>query len=164
MARVENHTGLLPSILDRLLDDNPRERHYEALPNRFQDLRQLQDAVKRDIEALLNTRQETLDEISPAFTEVRRSLLVYGLPDCTALSLHNPADHRRIRQALEYTIATFERRLERVRVTVEPPQPYDHVLRFRIDGLLRVEPAPEPITFNAMLQLNTREYVVQGYA
>jgi type VI secretion system protein ImpF len=163
MARVENDTGLLPSILDRLLDDAPNLQ-YEAIPNRFQDLRQVKEAVKRDIEALLNTRQETLDELPQSFTEVRRSLLVYGLPDCTALSLHNPQDHRRIRQALEYTIATFERRLERVRVTVEPPQPYDHALRFRIDALLRVEPAPEPITFDAMLQLNTRQYVVQGYA
>jgi type VI secretion system protein ImpF len=119
MARVENDTGLLPSILDRLLDDAPNLQ-YEAIPNRFQDLRQVKEAVKRDIEALLNTRQETLDELPQSFTEVRRSLLVYGLPDCTALSLHNPQDHRRIRQALEYTIATFERRLERVRVTVEP--------------------------------------------
>ena len=161
MARVENDTGLLPSILDRLLDDVP-DVSYEAMPNRFQDLKQLKEAVKRDIEALLNTRQETVDELPQAFIETRRSLLVYGLPDCTAMSLHNPYDHRRIRQALEYTIATFERRLERVRVTVEPPRQYDHVLCFRIEALLRVEPVPEPIMFDAMLQLNTRQYVVQG--
>ena len=39
----------------------------------------------------------------------------------------------------------------------------DRALRFRIEALLRVEPAPEPVTFDAVLQLNTQKYVVQGH-
>jgi type VI secretion system protein ImpF len=35
-------------------------------------------------------------------------------------------------------------------------------LRFRIDALLRVDPAPEPVTFDAVLQLNTQQYLVKG--
>ena len=35
-------------------------------------------------------------------------------------------------------------------------------VRFRIDGLLRVEPAPEPVTFDSTLRLPTKDFVVEG--
>ena len=57
----------VPSILDRLLDDEPQEL-WEPLPNRFQNLSQLKKAVARDLEALLNTRQEILEELPSEFT------------------------------------------------------------------------------------------------
>ena len=43
----------------------------EPLPNRFQNLSQFKKAVARDLEALLNTRQEMLEELPPEFTEVQ---------------------------------------------------------------------------------------------
>jgi type VI secretion system protein ImpF len=152
---------ILPSILDRLLDDAP-EAAREPLPNRFQTLAQLKKAVARDLEALLNTRQEALEEVPVEFTEVSRSLITYGLPDFSAFSLLSTNDRSRIRRALEQAIATFEPRFERVHVTLEPPREQDRTLRFRIEALLRVEPAPELVTFDAVLRLNTQEYVVQG--
>ena len=161
MPRVDNTTGLLPSILDRLLDDEPDAQH-EPLAHRFQNVRDLKAAVIRDLEALLNTRQETLHELSAEFAEVRRSLLTYGLPDFTTCTLLSQTDRNRMRRALEQVIATFEPRLERVRVILESPRPHEQVLRFRIEALLRVEPAPEPITFDVKLQLSTQEYEVQG--
>jgi type VI secretion system protein ImpF len=161
MARVEHDTRLLPSILDRLLDHEPDVSH-EPMPLRFQNIRQLKQAVTRDLEALLNTRQELLSEPAPEFAEIRRSLLVYGLPDFTSCTLVNPQDRNRMRRALEQAIATFEPRLDRVRVTLEQPRQYENALRFHIEALLKVEPAPEPVTFDAMLQLHSREYVVRG--
>jgi type VI secretion system protein ImpF len=161
MARVDNTTGLLPSVLDRLLDDEPDVQH-ELLAHRFQNVRQLRMAVTRDLEALLNTRQEALHDLPAEFVEVRRSLLTYGLPDFTTLTLLSQSDRNRMRRALEQVIATFEPRLDRVRVILEPPRPQEQVLRFRIEALLRVEPAPEPITFDVKLQLSTQEYEVQG--
>jgi type VI secretion system protein ImpF len=161
MPRLTNEVGLLPSLLDRLLDDEP-DVSREPLSNRFQDLRRMKQAVVRDLEALLNTRQEALEELSPAFTEVRRSLLTYGLPDFTACTLLSLTDRNRIRRALEQAIAISEPRLERVRVTLDPPRQYEQLLRFRIEAWLRVEPAPEPVAFDAMLQLSTQEYTVQG--
>jgi type VI secretion system protein ImpF len=161
MQRVEPGTSLLPSILDRLLDDAP-DVSYEPLPDRFQNLRQLKRAVTRDLEALLNTRQEVWEELPPEFTELRRSLLTYGLPDFTTLSLLNPHDCNRIRRFVEQAIAIFEPRLSRVRVTLEAPRQYESTLRFHIEAFLRVEPAPEPVTFDAMLQLHTQEYVIRG--
>jgi type VI secretion system protein ImpF len=148
-------------VLDRLLDDEP-DVLREPLSSRFQDLRRVKQAVVRDLEALLNTRQEILDELSPEFTEARRSLLTYGLPDFTSYTLLSLTDRNRIRRVLEQAIAIFEPRLDRVRVTLDAPRQYEQLLRFRIEAWLRVQPAPEPVAFDAVLQLSTQEYTVQG--
>lgn len=160
MPSADNDYDLLPSILDRLLDDDPRASH-EPPATRFYSLGELKQAVVRDLEALLNTRQEALQELPPEFVEVRQSLLVYGLPDFTTLSLANFQDRSRIRRALEHVIATFEPRLERVRVSIEDPRHLDQALRFRVEAMLRMEPSPVAVTFDAAL-LKTQEYTVQG--
>ena len=155
------YESIVPSILDRLMDDEP-EVSREPLPNRFHNLSQFKKAVARDLEALLNTRQEILEEVSPEFIEVSRSLVTYGLPDFSSSSVLNTNDRNRIRRALEQAVATFEPRFERVRVHLESPRDQDRTIRFRIEALLRVDPAPEPVTFDAVLRLNTQQYVVQG--
>jgi type VI secretion system protein ImpF len=136
----------------------------EPAHNRLHSVRQLEQAVARDLEALLNTRRQTLDEVPAELTEVSRSLLTYGLPDLSSANLLNTSERDRVRRTLEEAITTFEPRLQRVRVTLEPPRPQDPSLRFRIDAVLRVEPAREPVTFDAELRLVTREYTVQGHA
>jgi len=161
VARGDRDPDIVPSVLDRLLDDQPDLTH-EAVTYRIDDLRGLKRSVARDLEAMLNTRQEALEELPADLVEVRRSLIVYGLPDFTAFSLLGTRDRARIRRALEDIIAMFEPRLERVRVTLEDSQANERTLRFRVDGWLRVEPAPEPVTFDTLLQLNTRDYVVRG--
>jgi len=160
MPRANDEFDILPSVLDRLLDDEPGVDR--ELPSaRFFSLHDLTQAVARDLEALLNTRQEAVEEVPPEFAEVGHSLRTYGLPDFTALSLTNSQDRQRIRRALEQAIAVFEPRLDRVRVTVETPQQYEQALRFHVEALLRVEPAPIPVTFDAAL-LKTQEIKVQG--
>jgi type VI secretion system protein ImpF len=160
MPRANDEFDILPSVLDRLLDDEPGVS-YEPLSARFFSLRDLTQAVTHDLEALLNTRQEALEEFPPEFAEVSHSLRTYGLPDFTALSLSNPQDRQRIRRALEQAITMFEPRLDRVRVTVETPQQYEQILRFRVEAWLRMEPAPIPVAFDAAL-LKTQEIKVQG--
>ena len=162
MPRVDNELSILPSVLDRLLDDEPGTER-EPIPNRFQNLRELKKAVTRDLEDLLNTRQEILEELPSEFAEVSRSLVSYGLPDFTSFSLLSKHDRNRIRRAVEQAIANFEPRLARVNVTLEPPRDNDRAVRFHIEALLRLEPAPELVTFDAVLQLTTQKYVVQGH-
>lgn len=160
MPSAGNNTALVPSILDRLVDENP-DVSQEPIPNRFQDVRQLKRSVAGDLEALLNTRQEILHELPPEFTEARRSILAYGLPDFTSMSQRSDRDRGRMRQAVEQAISLFEPRLTRVRVTLEPPREHDQAMRFRIEALLRVDPAPEPVTFDASLQIDTQAYAVR---
>jgi type VI secretion system protein ImpF len=162
MPRFDNELSILPSVLDRLLDDEPGTER-EPIPNRFQNLRELKKAVTRDLEDLLNTRQEILEELPSEFAEVSRSLVSYGLPDFTSFSLLSKHDRNRIRRAVEQAIANFEPRLARVSVTLEPPRDNDRAVRFHIEALLRLEPAPELVTFDAVLQLTTQKYVIQGH-
>jgi type VI secretion system protein ImpF len=160
-ARAGNDVSLVPSILDRLLDEHP-DVSREPVEKRQQTVRELEMAVARDLEALLNTRQETFEDLPPEYQEVNRSLLTYGLPDFTSCSLAIDEDRMRVLRAVERTIAKFEPRLQRVRVQLETPRNHDRGLRFRIDALLRVHPSPEPVTFDAVLQLSTQQYVVRG--
>jgi type VI secretion system protein ImpF len=78
------------------------------------------------------------------------------------MTMLNQQDRNRIRRAVEQAIANFEPRLERVRVMLETAEDRERGVRFRIDALLKVEPASEPVTFDAVLQLNTQEYQVRG--
>lgn len=161
MATPDHKTTIVPSILDRLLDNAPGVSQ-EPVSGRFQSVRELERIVARDLEALLNTRQETLEELPAEFAEVNRSLLTYGVPDLSSFSLDSESERARIQAVLEQAIALFEPRLEQVRVVLEGPRNHDRGLRFRIEALLRVEPAPEPVTFDALLQVNTQQYVIRG--
>jgi len=62
MARGDRDPDIVPSVLDRLLDDQPDLTH-EAVTYRIDDLRGLKRSVARDLEAMLNTRQEALEEL-----------------------------------------------------------------------------------------------------
>ena len=160
MAKPDHEASLLPSLLDRLLDDRPGVSS-EPVASRAQNLRTLKRSLARDIEALLNTRREALDPLPEDFVELHRSLLNYGLPDFTSFNLTGTDDRARIRRYLEDVITTFEPRLQRVRVSLDPPREHARALRFRVDALLRLDPAPEPVMFDMVLRLNTQEYVVQ---
>ena len=160
MAKPEHEANLLPSLLDRLLDDRPGVSS-EPVASRAQNVRTLKRSLARDIEALLNTRREALDPLPEDFVELQRSLLIYGLPDFTSFNLIGTDDRARIRRSLEDAITTFEPRLDRVRVSLDPPREHERALRFRVDALLRLDPAPEPVMFDMVLRLNTQEYVVQ---
>jgi len=56
MARVDLDQPLLPSVLDRLLDANP-DLSRDPPKSRGQHLAELRQAVRRDLEALLNARR-----------------------------------------------------------------------------------------------------------
>jgi len=124
--------------------------------------RELKKSVSRDIEHLLNTRRELHEGANPAYKEIAHSLLMYGLPDLTSFSLMNSQHRKVIRRAVEEALGKFEPRLTSVRVTLEVQDKFDPTLRFQIDGLLRSDLAPEPVTFDAALQLTTSQYSVRG--
>jgi type VI secretion system protein ImpF len=160
MARVNVEQSLLPSILDRLIDHEPRNSS-ESQAQRSPPIAQVKAAVKRDLEWLLNTKQLVADR--PAdLRALSRSLLTYGMPDFTSSRLSNTFEQDRLRRVVEESIAQFEPRLTEVKVSVIEGKESDRSLRFRIDALLRAEPSPEPVTFDSVLQLSTRAFVVQG--
>jgi type VI secretion system protein ImpF len=153
---------LHPSVLDRLIDDAPRGGPSAAeAPSWSVD--RAKAAVKRDLEWLLNSRQVVADLPSPA-DQLDRSLLTYGLPDLAPAGMSNPAEQERLRRAILTAVARFEPRLARVEVLFEPVREIDRSIGFRINGLLRVEPEPEPVVFDSRVRLDTKSFVVRDGA
>jgi type VI secretion system protein ImpF len=155
---LERELSITPSIVDRLVDHEPRNQN-EAPKSRLQTLSELKQSVRRDIEYLLNTRitNRNLDE---NLEEVRRSVAFYGLPDFTASSANDPEEQSRMTAAIEKAIEIFEPRFVGLRVHLEPVDPLDKQLRFRIEANLNVEPAPEPVVFDTVLQSGNGEFAV----
>jgi type VI secretion system protein ImpF len=160
MPSNELPPGLLPSVLDRLIDPDSAgtARRPGYGPN------QAADAVRRDLEDLLNTRQ-TFTDLPPDFVEARRSVVGYGLPDLVSISAMTPQQRDEIGRLLETVVATFEPRLRDVRATLlTDAEGGERIVRFRIDARLVMEPAPEVI-FETVLDRNTGRYSVsQGAA
>ena len=160
MSRFDNEIRITPSVLDRLIDERP-DQTQEAPATRQTSLRLLKQAVKRDLEWLLNSRA-TPETVPEGLTEVNRSLVLYGLPDLTTASVKSPDDRSRLRDAVAETVRLFEPRLEGVEVSLESEVETERAIRFRIDARLKVDPAPEPVTFDTTLQLASGEFQVKG--
>jgi type VI secretion system protein ImpF len=161
MARVKADQPLVPSVLDRLLDDEPGRRQ-EAQRNRSQVLRELKLSVRRDIENLLNTRVRCVSW--PAeLIELSRSLVNYGIPDVTGARIGSAKEREEYCRFIERAIREHERRFRTVHVRLlDNGESLDRTLRFRIDALLEADPAPEPVVFDSSVQPGTGVFEVKG--
>lgn len=154
MARATTETLVTQSVLDRVLT-------VEEWPStRSQSLRFFKDALRRDLEWLLNSRQPPMPELAD-YPAARASVINYGLPDITSLGLLSASDHKSLRQAIEVCIRNFEPRLTDVHVTLESSDTVDRRLRFHIEGNMKLDPAPEEVSFDTVLELTSGEYKVK---
>ena len=156
---------LLPSLLDRLLDDDP-DVSTEPAWSWTQDLGELKGSVMRDLEALLNTRQTRTDlAIGARDAEVSQSVLTYGLPDLTSASAASPEARETLRRAVEDAIRRFEPRLIDVRVTShEVADAFDRTLRLTVEAWLAKDPEPIPVVFDTVVESSTGAYQVKATA
>jgi len=159
MPRTGNEIRVIPSVLDRLIDTEP-EVPSEPEVSRAKSLGQLKQSVRRDLQSLFNTRHGRPSLLARG--ELDSSLLNYGLPDFSSASIVNLLDQNRIRRALETAVANFEPRLRDVKVKLLPTPETERALHFRIDARLRVEPAPEPVTFDTVLHIHSGEYEIRA--
>lgn len=156
---TERHIQL--SVLDRLLDDDPDAKTDEHL-TRAKSLRRMRRSIKRDLEFLLNSVRSG-GPVPDSYSEVRRSLYQYGLPDLNSITLENPQDESRFLRSLEDTITNFEPRLSKVRVTAyERLSKKKTALVFHIEAMLMIDPAPEPISFDTVLEIAKGSYSVKA--
>lgn len=158
MARTDNEIRITPSVLDRLLDFEPN-LSSEAPKSRSKSLRDLKTSVRRDLEWLLNSRQNVW-EIPDNLEEINNSIAVYGLPDFTGASAKSSAEQKRLVKQIETAIKIFEPRFLDLKVTLEPSNTLERLLRFRIDARLDVKPIPEPISFDTVFQFGSSEFSV----
>ncbi|MGB2671780.1 MAG: type VI secretion system baseplate subunit TssE [Candidatus Acidiferrum sp.] len=160
MPDHDSNAPLRLPLLDRLLDDEPKIKS-EAPMTRSVSLARLKTAVRRDLENLLNTRR-TPDYIPEGSVEILRSVYYYGLPDITSMPANFLYEQTKLLQAIETAVKTFEARLDGVRVSLVPVAGQSRVLRFVIDGMLRIDPLPEHVVYDASIELTSLEVQISG--
>jgi type VI secretion system protein ImpF len=161
VSRVGSQLPLLPSVLDRLIDHEPGVSTEPAW-RQSQNLREFELSVLRDLEQLLNTRQIRPD-LQDDSHEVAQSILTYGLPEFSSVGVGSLAEREQLRLAIELTIRRFEPRLREVRVILHDLEhDYDSTLRLTIDALLWVDPTPQPIAFDTVVQPSAGKCLVQA--
>lgn len=162
MAKLDSQLRVTPSILDRLIDLDPRESR-EAPKSRSTSIRELKTAVRRDLEWLLNSRSY-VDASVPGLEETSHSVAVYGLPDIVGLGAQNYEEQKRLSNALEQAIRKFEPRFLDLKVTMEPPSVTERAIKFRIEANLDMDPVPEPIVFDTFLHLGSGDFSINENA
>lgn len=160
MARVDKKKKLRPSILDRLLDNDPGNAMDVDL-GQHQKLKELRSSVRRDLENLLNTRLRVI-EPDDEFSELKKSLLIYGLPDLATVNIIDKESRKKFVTHLENLLIEFEPRFKTVNVNyLENSNALDRTLRFRIDALLYADPSPEVVIFDSVLEPVSRTVNVE---
>ena len=136
-----------PSVLDRLIDDNPKS-NVEPPLTRSQSVRVFKAALRRDLEWLLNARR-IITPVPEDCEELARSVYTFGLPDITSMSKDSRESFERLARLIQSAIDVFEPRL--TGVTVDLREGDSKLLRdvhFVIDGILRLDPMPERVMFD----------------
>jgi|EndMetStandDraft_7_1072992.scaffolds.fasta_scaffold339917_2 type VI secretion system protein ImpF len=150
MTRLAVTQGLMPSMIDRLIDPNSAG----TIARRGYGIEQMVDVVRRDLEDLLNTRLSQV-AVAPEFEHLRNSVYAFGLPDFTSTSAYTPEQRSSLGRIIEVTVERFEPRLRNVRaILMTEGDTEDRSVRFHIDARLRVEPSPE-VGFETTLELTT---------
>jgi type VI secretion system protein ImpF len=94
---------------------------------------------------------------------LRRSLFNYGIPDFSVLSSTSLKDRNRLLSEMEEAIQFFEPRLKNVKVSlVNSDGLTTKILRFQIEATLMMDPVPEQISFDTVLDVVSGDYEVKG--
>jgi type VI secretion system protein ImpF len=158
MKLNQSQENIQVSILDRLIDLEP-DASREPVQYRLTDFGRVKALVIRDLENLLNTKSIVIPP-ARAYKELNKSLYVYGLKDFTAQNPKNPSMRLQLREEIKTKIALFEPRLKNVNIGIDAPAEGDLTVRFKITGLLILDPIAEPIAFDTFFDITRSEYTI----
>lgn len=160
MAGASKERAALPSVLDRLIDETPQSSAEQPMSVR-QMGDALKDAVRRDLENLLNRRQRPLN-LPDGLEDLEASSYEYGIPDFSGANLSSKQKRRRYLRVIEDLIRRHEPRFSAVKVVpVEEPGSGQRTLHFRIEAILRTEPAPESVLYDSHCDVVTRSFEIE---
>ena len=161
---LTRETPLVPSLLDRLLDDDPGVSR-EPVARQAAVIAGIRSGLCRDLRDLLNARRFLSDAVE-RYPEVASSLANYGLPDLQSLEIREDHDLQTLCRSIAETIRRFEPRLEEVRVSPRSTEgvqrPLDRRLRFDIEAVLVIEPLREPVLLTSALDVNSGDFEVES--
>jgi type VI secretion system protein ImpF len=160
MAAPESDRTVRLSVIDRLIDPSPRTAGDPPI-TWAESVRRLKESLLRDLEWLLNTRR--IAEPAPdQYPEVQSSVYHFGIPDISSLSADSDVSRLRLMRHIEKSIEIFEPRLMRVRVSPTGEGGEAREIRFVVEALLRMDPNPERVVFDTVLETASGEFRVSG--
>lgn len=164
MAELLPQDRLQPSLLDRLIDDEPDKR-AESVDRRVLTLSRLRECVLRDLNWLFNAAQMGDAGDFEATPQVTTSVINYGLPAFSGMSASG-VDPRAMEQELRQAILNFEPRLlpdsVRVRAKLDASAEWQHnKLSFDIECRLWAQPAPISLLLHSDVDLESGQNEVK---
>jgi type VI secretion system lysozyme-like protein len=117
-------------------------------------LRELKQAVARDLTDLLNTRRSEAD-IPGEFEHTNRSIAAFGIQDFTS----SPVDPEIVRRAIEKSVRIFEPRLSHINVKVSETASFR--IGFRIEATLHIDVHSEVVMFDAAVPTDSKRFEVR---
>ena len=151
MAKVRTDQPILPSLLDRLIDDDPKKT-LEVVKPAITLLNEVKAGIRRDLENLLNTRLFRQASIEK-YDQLDNSILNYGLRDFSTLQFSSEEHRERFKDEIISTIERYESRFHWVKVEIDQlGEDHDRTLYLKINALLNVEPDPIPLLFDSRIQ------------
>lgn len=148
----EKETVFTQSLMERL-SESIEPPHTQA-----SSLRLLKEAIRRDLEDLLNTRKPMNSEL--AGRDARATVLGYGLEEFDNLLADSDAKLQAIQEAIQRCLAEFEPRLREVAVTVQGGHLEKREIQLHIEAKLPLYPAIEVVFFDTVLDLTSEKYSV----
>lgn len=159
MARTEVDRAVRPSLLDRLTDMEPRQLADRPI-TREESARAFRVAVQREVEWLLNTRRSIVP-VPVGCPEVRHSVHEYGLADTTGLAIGTSEAQKALTADIREALRRFEPRLTNVQVILTASsQVMAPQVRFSIQATLQMDPNPEQVVFDTVLEVASGAYGV----
>lgn len=149
------------SILDRLIDDAP-DRDFDPPTSVTDQTRQMREAIRRDLECLLNTRR--CPSAPPSdLTELKDALVSYGVDGMVSANLVTDEAKLSLARMIERRISMFETRLSDVRVTILKSRTMtERALRMRIQASFRLHEGMPPISFESTIDPSTQRFLVEA--
>lgn len=152
---------LARSILDRLIDEAP-DRAADPPMSFVDQVRDVREAIRRDLEALLNTRRCPATPPA-ALAELKDALVSYGVDGVVSANLMTDEAKLKLAAAIERRIALFETRLSDVRVTILKSRTMtERALRMRIQASFRLHEGMPPISFESTIDPSTQRFLVEA--
>lgn len=146
---TENH--FRPSLFDRLTDESVQVMNYS--------LNQTLEAIRRDLENLINTPRLPMD-IGNDFKEIQTSILNFGIYDISSISGSDRIVWASVFSDIEKTIATYEPRLKNVKVNLSQMKIGKRSrVEFEIHGELNLQLGPN-LVFQSTIEFNTGRTLV----
>jgi type VI secretion system protein ImpF len=165
MADLNSRDRLQPSLIDRLIDNEPTQRK-ESLDARVLSRQQLRAAVLRDLSWLFNDSRAEPEPNSSRSEELalwkgldyaRRSVLNFGMPAFSGVTLSS-MDTSAIEQAVAEAIRNFEPRIDPSTLSVEVQLDHGNhhnSMQLVIRGQMWSQPVPLELLLAADVDVET---------